>query len=261
MYAQSNTDVCLHNQFGSRKVSPFLQTTKALWESRGIALLFLDLGTRRGWGVSVTPRPLFTPGKDPGPILEEAGWAPGAVGTGAENLAPLGFDPQPTWPWKSIIYSVCVSVACPALLYFSTLYNEWHNFFKKVSKNKICVFIFSVTVFWNIQRVQQYALICTAALFHALAPTCFSSSLPSSGSLLDPPELLEIQNGRLIYHIMCGYVTCVLDCWSLLTCLIMHGKNIKLVSEMGFISRRTQIWYMYTDRRRHLLFSSDFKQI
>ena len=56
--------------------------------SRGIALLFLDHGTRRGWGVSVTPRPLFTPGKDPVPIIQEAGWAPGSAWTGAENLAP-----------------------------------------------------------------------------------------------------------------------------------------------------------------------------
>ena len=31
--------------------------------SRGIALSFHDHGTRRGWGVSVTPRPHFTPGK------------------------------------------------------------------------------------------------------------------------------------------------------------------------------------------------------
>ena len=45
-------------------------------------------GTRSGRGVSVTPRPLFTPGKDPVPILYEAGWAPGPVWTGAENLAP-----------------------------------------------------------------------------------------------------------------------------------------------------------------------------
>ena len=35
-------------------------------------------GTRRGWGVSVTPRPLFTPRKDPVPIVQEAGWAPGS---------------------------------------------------------------------------------------------------------------------------------------------------------------------------------------
>jgi len=58
--------------------------------SRGIALPFLDHGTRRGWGVSVTPRPLFTPGQDPVPIVQEAGWAPGPVWTGAENLASTG---------------------------------------------------------------------------------------------------------------------------------------------------------------------------
>ena len=56
--------------------------------SRGIGLPFHDHGTRRGWGVSVTPRPLFTPGKDPVPIAQEAGWAPGPVLRGAENLVP-----------------------------------------------------------------------------------------------------------------------------------------------------------------------------
>jgi len=35
-------------------------------------------------------RPLFTPGKNPVPILQEAGWAPGLVWTGAENLAHTG---------------------------------------------------------------------------------------------------------------------------------------------------------------------------
>jgi hypothetical protein len=34
------------------------------------------------------PRPLFTPGKDPVPIVQKAGWAPGPVWTGVENLAP-----------------------------------------------------------------------------------------------------------------------------------------------------------------------------
>jgi hypothetical protein len=62
-------------------------------ERRGIALPFHDHGTRRGWGVSVTPRLLFTPGKEPVPIVQEAGWAPGPVWTGMENLAPQpGFD-------------------------------------------------------------------------------------------------------------------------------------------------------------------------
>jgi len=33
------------------------------------------------------PRPIFTPGKEPVPIVQEAGWAPAPVWTGAENLA------------------------------------------------------------------------------------------------------------------------------------------------------------------------------
>jgi hypothetical protein len=47
-------------------------------------------GMTTALGVSVTPRPFFTPRKDPVPIVQEAGWAPGPVWTGAENLAPTG---------------------------------------------------------------------------------------------------------------------------------------------------------------------------
>ena len=32
----------------------------------------------------------FTPGKDPVPIIQEAGWTPGLVLIGAEYLAPTG---------------------------------------------------------------------------------------------------------------------------------------------------------------------------
>ena len=70
--------------------------------SRGIALPFHDHGTWRGWGVSVTPRPLFTPGKDPVPIVQGAGWVPGPVWKGAVNLAPpAGFDPRTLQPVAS----------------------------------------------------------------------------------------------------------------------------------------------------------------
>jgi len=51
----------------------------------GIALLFHNRGTRRGWVVSSTPRPHFTPGKDPVSILQEAGWSPGPVWTGGKS--------------------------------------------------------------------------------------------------------------------------------------------------------------------------------
>jgi len=41
-----------------------------------------------GWS---TPRPgRFTSGKDPVVIVQEAGWVPGPVWTGAENLAYTG---------------------------------------------------------------------------------------------------------------------------------------------------------------------------
>jgi len=52
---------------------------------RGIALPFHDHGTRRGWVVSSTPRLLFNTGKDPVPILQEAGWAPGTVWMGGKS--------------------------------------------------------------------------------------------------------------------------------------------------------------------------------
>ena len=68
--------------------------------SRGILLLFLDHGTRRGWVVSSTPRLPFTPGKDPVPIVQEAGWAPGPVWTGTVSLTPTGI-PSPDRPAHS----------------------------------------------------------------------------------------------------------------------------------------------------------------
>jgi len=52
---------------------------------RGIALLFHDRGTRRGWVVSSTPRPHFNPGKDPVPIVQEGGWTPGPIWTGGKS--------------------------------------------------------------------------------------------------------------------------------------------------------------------------------
>ena len=70
-------------------------------ESRGIALPFSDHGTREGWGVSVMPRPLFTPEKVPVPIIQKAGWSPRPIWTGAEKLASPRFDPRTVQPVAS----------------------------------------------------------------------------------------------------------------------------------------------------------------
>ena len=53
------------------------------------------------WGGWSTPRPgRFTARKDTVPIVQEAGWAPGPIWTGAENLAPTGIR-SPNFPARS----------------------------------------------------------------------------------------------------------------------------------------------------------------
>jgi len=92
---------------------------------RGIALLFHDRGTRRGRMVSSTPRQHFTPGKDPVPILQVAGWAPGPVWTGGKSRPHR--DPIPDRPARSqslyrLSYpvSVCVCVFIYTYIYQAT---------------------------------------------------------------------------------------------------------------------------------------------
>ena len=75
----------------------------------GIALLFHDRGTRKGWVVSVTSRPLFTPRKEPVPIVQEAGWAPGPVWTGGKSRPHR--DSIPDRPARS---QSLYRLSCPA---------------------------------------------------------------------------------------------------------------------------------------------------
>ena len=88
--------------------------------SRGIVLLFLDHGTRRGKGVSVTPRPLFTSGKDPVSVVQEVGWAPGSVWTSAENLAPNGIRSSNRPACSQSLYRL----RYPAQSLFKIIYNK-----------------------------------------------------------------------------------------------------------------------------------------
>jgi hypothetical protein len=61
----------------------------------------LSLTSALDRGVWSTPRSgRFTPGKDPVPIVEETGWAPGPVWAGTENLAPTGIR-SPNRPVRS----------------------------------------------------------------------------------------------------------------------------------------------------------------
>jgi hypothetical protein len=71
------------------------------------------------------------------------------------------------------------------------MYHIGYNFPEKLLRNS-CI------------NNQHYTLTCTTHLFYTLAPTFFGSSLSSSGSFLDPPELHEIQIEWVVYHKMCA---------------------------------------------------------
>jgi len=70
---------------------------------KGIALLFHDRGTRRGWVVSSTPRPHFTPGNTQYPFYRRLGGPQGQSGW-AENLVPTGIQSQTIQPLAQSLY-------------------------------------------------------------------------------------------------------------------------------------------------------------
>jgi hypothetical protein len=51
-----------------------------------------------GGFVSTTSRPLYSPERDPVPIVKESGWAPGPIWMCAENLAPTGIRSRAVHP-------------------------------------------------------------------------------------------------------------------------------------------------------------------
>ena len=149
------------------------QTMKAQRGGRGIALHFLHLGTR--WGGWSTPRPgRFTPGKDPVPIVQEAGWAPGPVWKDGENHTPTGTrspdrpahseslywlsypGPLVKYARKYIIDHVQVSVAFAINISVLILtYTIWQ------SVNILSIFLYSTYISvnkWKVYRMWNWSL-------------------------------------------------------------------------------------------------------
>jgi len=78
----------------------------------------MTMALEAGEGSVSRPGCFLPPGKDRVPIVQEAGWAPGPVWTGAENLAPTGNR----------------SLDCPArsqslywLSYLAHIMTSWHR--------------------------------------------------------------------------------------------------------------------------------------
>jgi hypothetical protein len=88
------------NASDNARFSPFLQATKALRESRGIARLCFRPQHSKGVRGQRHALAAFYPGKEPVPIVQEDVWVPGSVCTCAENLAPTGIR-SPDRPARS----------------------------------------------------------------------------------------------------------------------------------------------------------------
>jgi hypothetical protein len=94
--------------------------------SRGMALLFHDHGTRRGWGVSVTPWPLFIRWKTRYPLYRMLGGPQGRSGQVRKISPPLGFDYR-TVQLLASIWSIYLPIMIDTLLlrpslHFNTLH-------------------------------------------------------------------------------------------------------------------------------------------
>ena len=66
------------------------------------------------------PGRFLPPGKDNIPILQEFGWAPGPVWTGAENLVPHR-DSIPDRPARSSV-AIPTELPCPHFESFTSIY-------------------------------------------------------------------------------------------------------------------------------------------
>ena len=113
--------------------------------SRGIALPFLDHGTRRGWGVSVTPR-RYLPLEKPG-IHCTGGWVGPRAGLDrcGKSRPPPWFDPRPVQPAASRYTDWAIRPTC-----------RWQKLCKNIlvtkSLNKLCLTIFYPYTEWHKKR-------------------------------------------------------------------------------------------------------------
>jgi len=78
----------------------------------GSSTLFLTSALEGGEGSASRPGRTLPPGKDPVPIVQEAGWSSGPLWTGEENLAPTGIRSPDRPARKQSIYRLSYRGPC-----------------------------------------------------------------------------------------------------------------------------------------------------
>ena len=79
------------------------------WRSREVVQvqLLFNLSARGGWVINAMLQPLYPKTRDLVTIVQEDGWAPGPVWTGAENLVPTGIWSLECPDCSKLLYWLC----------------------------------------------------------------------------------------------------------------------------------------------------------
>ena len=123
--------------------------------------------------VSSTPRPHFTPGKAPVPILQEAGWAPGPVWTAGKSRPHR--DSIPDCPARS-------SVAIPTELPFQWGKNSYRKTFESEydSGSPLLLQIMHETYLCTLTSTDHYNSTKCAAFFFLITVSCWQLLIADS---------------------------------------------------------------------------------
>jgi hypothetical protein len=160
--------------------------------SRGIALLFHDHGTRREWGVSVTPRPLFTPGKTRYPLYRRLGGPQDQSGQVWKSRPPSGFNPQtiqpvasrytnwPTWTFIQVLISYLTIPSLAQTTYIpQSLLRQAHCPFKSDFSTQ-CDLVLPLSIWCILSFSQDHQV--AAYLFFLVFPSLIPSIFPLEDS-------------------------------------------------------------------------------
>ena len=120
---------------------------------RGTALLFHDRGTRRGWVVSSTPQPHYTPGKTRYPFYRRLGGPQGRSGR-VENLVPTGIRSQTVQPVAQSLYR----------LRFSAHHHHHHHLVRRLKEER-AILLFHFWAFMAGNRV-NFTFLSIFTKFH-----------------------------------------------------------------------------------------------
>ena len=121
------------------------------WVEVYVVVLFHDRGTRCGWVVSTTPRPHFTPGKDPVHIVEEVNnlFNPNKYNTSLWDLR------LSQWCWLRLTSSRVWRLVGLVAFIFRIVLVEWLGLpWRWTQQHVVCqkILIFRITSFSKIFR-------------------------------------------------------------------------------------------------------------